>query len=180
MHKPKGMPPGSVKGENIQCTASPQVRVTRANILRRNTQEVIATDSVDNDISLFNRFAILQSEDDQELTTDTDSQYEFSDRDFQCTSPCSGKALPDTENMVWDIFDKILLKKKVGQYIIVHAKSCDDYVRCKSQMDKPFGVILLSPLKSYTGARTNNQKFTDPLLVHCLVCASGCPNFMGL
>ena len=181
MYKPKGMPPGSVKEENIQCTASPQVPVTPANIRKRHTQEVnSANDTVVNDISLSNRFAILQSEDDQELTTDTDSQYEFLDRDFQCTSPCSGKALPDTENMAWDIFDKMLLKKKVDQDIIVQAKSCDDYVRCKSQMNKPFGVIPLSPLKIYTGAPTNNPKFPDPLLVHRCVRASGCHNFMGL
>ena len=136
MYKPKGIPPGSVKEENIQCTASPQVPLTPANIRKRHTQEVnSANDTVVNDISLSNRFAILQSEDDQELTTDTDSQYEFLDRDVQCTSPCSGKALPDTENMAWDIFDKMLLKKKVDQDIIIQAKSCDDYVRCKAQMD---------------------------------------------
>ena len=81
--------------------------------------------------------------------------------------------------MVWDIFDKILLKKKVDQDIIVQAKSFDNYVRCKSQMDKPFGVISLSPLKIYTGARTNNKEFTDPFLAHRLVRASRCPNFMG-
>ena len=74
----------------------------------------------------------------------------------------------------------MLLKKKVDQDIIVQTKSCDDYVRRKSQMDKPSGVIPLSPLKIYTGAPTNNQKFTDPLLVHRLVRASGCHNFMGL
>ena len=179
MLKPKDMPPGSVKGENILCTASPQVRVTCPEIRRKNTQDInLATDIVHKDISLCNKFAILQSDDDHKLITDIDSQSEFSDRDFQCTSPCSGKALLDTGNL--DIFDKILLKKKVDQDAIVQTKSCDDYVRCKSQMDKPFGVIPLSSLQIYTGARTNNQKLTDPLLVHRLVRASGCPNFMGL
>ena len=46
-------------------------------------------------------------------------------------------------------------------------------------MDRPFGVIPLSPLKIYTGLPTNNQNIPDPLLVHHLVCASGCPNFLG-
>ena len=135
MHKPEGMSPGSVKGANIRCTSSPQVRITPAN---RNTN------TADSDISLFNRFAILQSVDDQELFRDSDS-----DRDFQCTSPCSCKVSPGNQNIACDIFDKILLKKKID--IIARAKSCDDYVRCKSQMDRPFGVIPLSPLKIYTG-----------------------------
>ena len=69
---------------------------------------------------------------------------------------------------------------KLDENTIVQVKSCDDYVACKSQMNRPFGVIPLSPLKVYTGLQTNNQKIPDSLLVHRLVQASGCPNFLGL
>ena len=75
---------------------------------------------------------------------------------------------------------KFYLKNKVNQDIILQAKSCDDYRRCKSQMDRPFGVIPLSPMKIYTGVPTNNQKIPDPLLIHGLVCTSGCPQCHGL
>ena len=109
MGKPQGMPPESVKEENVRCTSSPQVRTTCVN---RNTP---------------------------------DFESEFSDSDIQCTPPCPGKASIGNQNVTWDIFDKILLKKKVDQDTIPQAKSCDDYVTCKSQMDRPFGVIPLSP-----------------------------------
>ena len=36
MHKLMGMPPESVKGENILCTVSPQVQVTRPQIYRNS------------------------------------------------------------------------------------------------------------------------------------------------
>ena len=89
----------------------------------------VATDTVSSDISLCNRVAMLQSEDDQDLFTDSGSQFEFSNDTFQCTASCFGKALSHIINQ--DTFDKIVLKK-VDQEAIVQAKSCDDYVRCKS------------------------------------------------
>ena len=45
---------------------------------------------------------------------------------------------------------------------------------------KSFGVVPLSPLTTDVGVHTNNDRCTDPLLVHQLVHASGCPNFFGL
>ena len=115
MFKPKGMSPESVKEENLHCTSSSQVRTTRVN---RNTQNVNrATDTVDNVIPLVIRFAILQSEDDQEMLIDPDFESEFTDKDIQFIFPCSGKAspLPGDQNVTWDVFDKILFKKKVDQ-----------------------------------------------------------------
>ena len=140
------------------------------------------TDTVDNVIPLVNRFAILQSKDDQEMFIDPYLESDFTDNHIQCTSPCSGKASSSSGDQIvtWDVFDKMLSKKKLDQNTIVQVKSCDDYVACKSQMDRPFGAIPLSPLKIYTGLQTNNQKIPDPLLLHHLVRASGCPNFLGL
>ena len=185
MCKPQGKLPEPVKEETVHCTSSPQVRATcvskdTCNVNRDMCNVNLATNTIHNDISLYNRFAILQSEDAQENLVDSDLEYESIDRDIRSTFPYSGKASPGDQTTTCDIFDNILLKKKVDQDIIVQAKSCDDYMRCKSQMDRPFGVIPLSPLKIYTGPPTNNKKIPDPLLLHRLVRTSGCPNFMGL
>ena len=147
---------------------------------RQTPQSNKATDKVDSNLLLCNRFDILQSYDDQEIFTDTDNLADVSSAHMQCTSPSSGRALPGDDNITWDVFDKVLLKKKVHRDTIAQAKSCDDYLTCKSQMDKPFWVNPLSPLKIYTGAPTRNQNISDPLLVHHLVRASGRPNYLGL
>ena len=47
-------------------------------------------------------------------------------------------------------------------------------------MHRPFGVIPLFPLTTFTGVPTNNECGTDPLLVHRLVRMSGYANFWGL
>ena len=77
-------------------------------------------------------------------------------------------------------FDKGLIKKRTNVNIIRQAKLCDDYIACKSQMEKPFGVVPLSPPTTYVGAPTNNDCHTDPLLMHQLVCKYSCPTFLGL
>ena len=43
-----------------------------------------------------------------------------------------------------DKFDKALLKKRVDPSVIMQAKNCPDYVACKNQMGKSFGVIPLT------------------------------------
>ena len=47
-------------------------------------------------------------------------------------------------------------------------------------MEKPFDVVPLFPITTYVGALTNNERLTDSLLMHQLVLAFGCPNFLGL
>ena len=95
-------------------------------------------------------------------------------------SPCSGTALSKHESNTWDTFDKSLMKKRVDVHTIRQARLCNDYIACKSQMDKPFGVVPLSPLTTYVGVYKFNDRCTNPLLVHQLVRVSGCPNFLGL
>ena len=51
-------------------------------------------------------------------------------------------------------------------------------VSCKWR--NPFGVVPLFPLTTYVGALTNNDRLNDSLLMHQLVIAFGCPNFLGL
>ena len=78
------------------------------------------------------------------------------------TSPCSGKALGKKTTVMSDVFDKTLVKKRVDQDTIAQAKLCPDYIQCKSQIHRPFGVIPLSPLITYTGLPTENEGNTDP------------------
>ena len=78
-----------------------------------------------------------------------------------------------------DKFDRALLKKRVDPSVIRQAKNCSDYVACKNQMGETFGVIPLSTLRKYEGPQTKNQPICDPLELHKLVKAFGCPNFLG-
>ena len=65
-----------------------------------------------------------------------------------------------------DVFDKSLIKKRVDVDTIRQARLCNEYITCKSQMDRPFGVVPLSPLTTDVGVHTNND------------CC--CLNFFGL
>ena len=136
----KGVPPGPVKEENVSCTVSPQVQTTQVKSAKTH-DGIKATNTVDFDIPLFNRFAALYSDDEQDIFVDTMSDIDVEIGDHcESTSPCFGKAL------CRDDFDKSLVKKRVAQDTIAQAKLCDDYIKCKSQMHRPFGVIPLSPL----------------------------------
>ena len=98
----------------------------------------------------------------------------------ESTFPCSGKALSRNATVMSDVFDKTLVKMRVDQDTIAQTKSCHDYIKWKSQMHRPFGVIPLSSLRTYTGFPTKNEYNTDPLLGQRLVRSSGCPNFLSL
>ena len=83
-----------------------------------------------------------------------------------------------------DNFDKTLVKKKVDPNVIRQAQSCRNYVACKTQMGKSFGVIPLGDLLVYEGPETKNRPTCNPLELHKLgsliVELFGCPNSSGL
>ena len=110
------------------------------------------TDTVDFHIPLVNRFAALYSDDKPDIFVATLSDMDVVIGDHcESTSPCSGKALCRNAIVMADVFDKTSVKKRVDQDNIAQAKSCADYIKCKSQMHRPFGVIPVSPLTTYTG-----------------------------
>ena len=173
------MPLGPVKEKNVSGTVSPQVQSTQVkNVDTYNGCNT--TDTVDFHIPLVNRFAALYSDNKPDIFLETMSDDVVIGDHCESISPCSGKALCRNATIMSDVFDKTLVKKRVDQDTIVQAKLCHDYIKCQSQMHRPFGAIPLSPLTTYIGFPTENERNTDPLLVHMLVRASGCPNFLDL
>ena len=82
-----------------------QVHTTHSRLCK-DYNEGKATGHADFDISLCNRFALLDAlaEQNSVLDVSLDTGIEHGDH-FGCISPCSGKALSTDEMKTWDAFD---------------------------------------------------------------------------
>ena len=150
------------------------------NITRVNTK--VAPDQLQTPVAVFNRFSPLYGVEVFNETsvhdTRNDNDYEFSDLegDLGILELNSENTVNDTN---YDDLDKLLLKKRVDQYLVQQARSCLEFVACKPQMDNAFGIIPLSPLMGHC-PKTNNVATSDILALHRTVKDSYCLTYLGV
>ena len=181
----QGRPLGKLAGWEYQVPTK-KASVSLDSPAHKNTARVstkVVPDQLQTPVPVFNRFSPLQ---EVEVSNETsvndilnDIQCEFSDLegDLGILDLNSENTVNDKNH---DDFDKLLLKKRMEKNLIQQARSCPEFVACKSQMDNAFGVIPLSPLMLYQGPKTNNTSTSDILALHRTVRDSNCPNYMGI